>query len=261
MLENFRVDGKVAIVAGAGRGIGAASAIALAEAGADVTVLARNAAQLDEVAEQIRSFGRKALAIPTDLHDSAALEAAVSRTASELGRIDILVNVVGGAMPAPYVSTSAADVRNAFEHNVVVLHRAIELVVPHLLAVGGGTIINISSIIAQIKGRGFLAYGTSKAALDHYTHLLSLDLSPRIRVNAIAPGAILTDALASIMTDPTIKHMLESKTPLGRIGMPEDIANAVVYLASPAASYVTGQVLAVSGGVVTPNFEMPIPDL
>jgi len=261
VLERFRLDGRVALVAGAGRGIGAASALALADAGADVAVLARNAEQLEGVAEQIRAMGRRAVAIPTDANDPAAVHTAVERVAAELGRIDVVVNVVGGAMPRPFLNTRDDDLRNSFEHNVLSGVRLVREAVPHLLAVGGGSVVMISSAIGHNVGRGYLAYGAAKASLDHAVRLMAADLSPRIRVNAVAPGAILTEALEVVAANPEIKAAIEDATPLRRLGEPDDIAAAVLYLASSAASYVTGQVLAVDGGVLTTNFALPIPDL
>jgi 7-alpha-hydroxysteroid dehydrogenase len=262
----FDLSGKVALLAGAGRGIGAASALALAEAGADVAILARSADQLEAVAARARTFGRRAIAIPTDATNSAAVAAAVQRTVDELGRIDTVVAVVGGSMPRTFSDTRARHLVEAFEHNVV---RGIELVqhcTPHLLDAGGGapggaSVVMVSSAIGHVVGRGYLAYGTAKAALDHAVRLMAADLAPRIRVNAVAPGAILTEALEVVAADPNLKAAIEAGTPLRRLGEPDDIAAAVLYLASAASSYVTGQVLAVDGGVLVPNLALPIPDL
>jgi 7-alpha-hydroxysteroid dehydrogenase len=261
VLDRFRLDGRVALLAGAGRGIGAASALALGDAGADVAVLARSADQLEAVAEQVRAMGRRALAVPTDANDPEAVAAAVERTVAELGRLDVVVGVVGGSMPQPFWQTSDRDLRNAFEHNVVSGLRLVRVAVPHLLASGGGSVVMVSSAIGHVVGRGYVAYGTAKAALDHAVRLMAADLNPRIRVNAVAPGAILTEALEVVAANPEIKAAIEAGTPLRRLGEPDDIAAAVLYLASDAASYVTGQVLAVDGGLRTTNLELPIPDL
>lgn len=272
VLEMFRLDGKAAIVSGAGRGIGAASALALAEAGADVAVLARTQSQLDEVAAQCRSFGRRAIGIVTDANNAEAVEAAVARTIAEFGRLDIVVSVVGGSMPAPFLSTTDRDLRNSFENNVVNGLRLVRCAVPHLLsslptapagsaAAATASVVMVSSAIGHNVGRGYVAYGTGKAALDHAVRLMASDLNPSIRVNAVAPGAILTEALQIVADNPAIRSAIEDATPLRRLGAPDDIAAAVLYLASDAASYVTGQVLAVDGGVRTVNFELPIPDV
>jgi 7-alpha-hydroxysteroid dehydrogenase len=266
VLSMFRLDGKVAIVSGAGRGIGAASALALAQAGADVVLMSRTQSQLDAVAAECQAFGRRALAVAADANDADAVEQVVARAVAELGRLDIVVSVVGGSMPAPFMSTTDRDLRNAFENNVVNALRLVRFAVPHLVAAGGGevgasSVVMVSSAVGHNVGRGFAAYGTSKAALDHAVRLMAADLNPAIRVNAVAPGAILTEALQIVADNPKIRSAIEAATPLRRLGVPEDIAAAVLYLASPAAGYVTGQVLAVDGGVRTPNFELPIPDV
>ncbi len=261
VLDRYRLDGRVALLAGAGRGIGAASALALAEAGADIAVLARSADQIETVAERARSIGRRALAIPTDANDADAVLAAVERTVAELGRLDVVVGVVGGSMPQPFLQTTDRDLRQAFEHNVVNGLRLVREAVPHLLAGGGGSVVMISSAIGHVVGRGYVAYGAAKASLDHAVRLMAADLNPRIRVNAVAPGAILTEALEVVAADPQIKAAIEAGTPLRRLGEPDDIAAAVLYLASDASSYVTGQVLAVDGGLLTTNLDLPIPDL
>lgn len=261
VLARFRLHGKVAIISGAGRGIGAASALALAEAGADVAVLARTAEQIEAVAAEARAFGVRAIAIPTDANDAEATHAAVARVLTELGRLDIVVSVVGGSMPRPFMTTSDRDLRNGFENNVVNGLRLVREAVPHMMATGGGSVVMVSSAIGHNVGRGYVAYGSGKAALDQAVRLMAADLNPRIRVNAVAPGAILTEALQAVAANPEIKAAIEAATPLRRLGEPDDIAAAVLYLASDASSYVTGQILAVDGGVRTTNFELPIPDI
>jgi len=260
VLQMFRVDGKVAFVNGAGRGIGAASALALAEAGADVAIRARTVGQLEEVAEGIRALGRRALVLPAkeaDGDDIAALEQAVG----ELGRLDLLVNVVGGAMPAPFMKGTDSALNEMFEFNVTTPIRLSRAAVPHMLAVGGGSIVNITTVMAHLVARGYSIYGTVKSALDHATRLIAADLSPRIRVNGVAPGAIHTDSLEVIMQDPKVRAAIEAATPMRRLGVADEIAAAVLYLCSPASAYVTGQILSVDGGLQTPNFDMGLPDL
>lgn len=261
VLDAFRLDGRVALVAGAGRGIGAASALALAEAGADVVLLARTEAQIVAVAERVGALGRRALPLTVDALDTASVETAVERAVTDLGHLDVVVNVVGGAMPRAFLRTTDAALSDAWERNVASALRLVRSTTPHLLAAGGGSVVLISSAIGHLVGRGYVAYGTVKGALDHATRLLAADLAPRIRVNAVAPGAILTEALEVVAANPEVKAAIEAGTPLHRLGEPEDIAAAVLYLASPASSYVTGQILAVDGGLRVPNLELPIPDL
>ncbi|MFV8232256.1 SDR family oxidoreductase [Mycolicibacterium fortuitum] len=262
ILDRFRLDDKVAIVTGAGRGLGAATALAFAEAGADVVIAARTKSQLDEVAEQIAATGRRAHVVVADLaHPESTAELAATAVEA-FGKLDIVVNNVGGTMPAPLMNTSAKDLRDAFTFNVSTAHALTCAAAPLMLEhSGGGSIINITSTVGRLAGRGFAAYGTAKAALAHYTRLSALDLCPRIRVNAIAPGSILTSALDIVASNDALRDPMEKATPLRRLGDPADIAAAAVYLSSPAGSYLTGKVLEVDGGLNMPNLDLPIPDL
>ena len=258
----FRLDERVAVVTGAGRGLGAAIALAFAEAGADVLIVARTRSQLEEVAARIGDTGRRAHIIVADLArpDDAARLAAEAVEA--FGQLDIVVNNVGGTMPNALLSTSAKDLRDAFTFNVATAHALTKAAAPLMLEhSGGGNVINITSTMGRLAGRGFAAYGTAKAALAHYTRLSALDLAPRIRVNAIAPGSILTSALDIVANNDALRAPMEQATPLRKLGDPLDIAAAAVYLASPAASYLTGKTLEVDGGITFPNLDLPIPDL
>jgi 7-alpha-hydroxysteroid dehydrogenase len=269
ILDRFRVTDRVAVVTGAGRGIGAASAIALAQAGADVVICARTEDQLAKVAREIEAAGRRAVAVPADLSDLDAAAALAEAAVEAFGRLDIVVNNVGGAMPRPFLATRPRHLAEAFQFNVAIAHRLTQAAVPHLLAgaagEGGGgnagAVINISSVVGRVAGRGYLAYGTAKAALSHYTRLAAADLAPRIRVNAIAVGSVATSALDIVLTNDALRSQMEAATPLGRIADPEDIAAAVLFLASPAAGYVTGKILEVDGGMDRPNLDLGLPDL
>ena len=265
ILDRFRITGKVAVVTGAGRGIGAATAVALAQAGADVVISARTEDQLARVAREVEACGRSAVVVPADLSDLDAAAGLAAAAVDAFGRLDIVVNNVGGALPRPFLATKPKHLLSAFQFNVAVAHSLTEAAVPHLLtgAADGGTgaVINISSAVGRVAGRGYLAYGTAKAALAHYTRLAAADLAPRIRVNAIAVGAAATSALDIVLTDDTLRGLMERATPLGRIGDPEDVAAAAVFLASPAAGYITGKILEVDGGIEQPNLGLGIPDL
>ncbi|MBI3689528.1 MAG: SDR family oxidoreductase [Mycolicibacterium aromaticivorans] len=246
ILDKFRLDGQVAVVTGAGRGLGAAIAVAFAEVGADVVIASRTQSELESVAKQI---------------EETTAELA-GKAVEAFGKLDIVVNNVGGTMPNALLNTSVKDMKDAFTFNVLTAHAltlaAVPLMIEHS---GGGNIINITSTMGRLAGRGFAAYSTAKAALAHYTRLTSLDLSPKIRVNAIAPGSILTSALEIVASNDALRDPMEKATPMKRLGDPLDIAAAAVYLASPAASYLTGKVIEVDGGLIVPNLDLPIPDL
>lgn len=255
ILDIFRLDGQVAVVTGAGKGIGRAIAIGLAEAGADVAIGARTAADLDAVAEEIRARGRRALAIPTDATSMAALEALAERTAAELGRIGIWVSNAGGipdGNPRYLTKTTEESWDAQINLNLKAVWMGAVVAAKHMRD-EGGVIVNTSSRAAmgpQVKNG---PYGAAKAATNSLTATLSRELAPKIRVNAVAPGPIPTENFNECMgTDDEAKreHLREMiGIPLQRYGREEDIAAAALYLASPASSWVTGQCLYVTGGL------------
>jgi 7-alpha-hydroxysteroid dehydrogenase len=261
ILDRFRVTDQIAVVTGAGRGIGAAAAIALAEAGADVVISARTEDQLREVAARVEQTGRKAHVVAADLNDEAQIRALAQAAQTAFGRLDIVVNNVGGTMPRTYLDTSVGFLERAFHWNVSTAHALTTSSVPIMLEHGGGSVINIASVVGKVAGRGYLAYGTAKGALIHYTELAAQDLAPKVRINAIAVGSTATSALEIVMNNDEMRTGIEQATPLQRLGLPEDIAAAVVYLASDAGAYLTGAVLDVHGGLQVPNMALPIPDL
>jgi 7-alpha-hydroxysteroid dehydrogenase len=260
-LDAFRLDGKTAIVTGAGRGIGASIARTFADAGANIVLTARTQEQLDEVATDVRAAGQKAIVIPADVNDNDVLEEIVARTVAELGGIDIVVNNAGGTMPRPFLDTSPGFFERSFHFNVTTAFVLSKAATPHLLASGAGSIVNISSAIGRLRDRGFVAYGTAKAALSHMTRLTAADLAPKVRVNAIAVGSIATSALEIVLDNPEVHDEMVRRTPLKRLGRPEDIALCALYLASPAGSFVTGKLFEVDGGLEEANLEMGLPDL
>ena len=261
VLERFLLTDRVAVVTGAGRGIGAASAVALAEAGADVVVSSRTATQLDDVAAQIEAAGRRALVVPADLSDLDNVARLATAAQEAFGRLDIVINNVGGTIPNAFLDTTPDYLKEAFHFNVATAHALCRAAVPLMLESGGGTVVNISSVMGRVSGRGYLAYGAAKAALAHYTRLAARDLAPRIRVNAIAVGSVATSALDFVVQNDEIRTAMEDATPLQCIGEAEDVAAAVIYLASPASAYVTGKVLEVDGGLDQPNLDLGLPDL
>ena len=261
LLDSFRLDGKVAIITGAGRGIGAGIARAYAEAGANVVVASRTKEQLDEVAADVRAFGREAVVAPCDVNENEALEELVNTAISELGRLDIVVNNAGGTMPKPFLDTSPGFFERSFHFNVTTAFVLSKAAAPHLLASGAGAIVNISSTMGRLRDRGFVAYGTAKGALSHMTRLMAADLAPKVRVNGIAVGSVATSALEIVLQTPEIHDEMVRKTPLKRLGRPEDIAACALYLASPAASFVTGKIFEIDGGLEEANLELGLPDL
>jgi 7-alpha-hydroxysteroid dehydrogenase len=257
ILDRFRLDGRVAIVTGGG-GIGRACAIALAEAGADVAIAARRVETLEEVAVHLRALGRKALVVPTDVNDVAALDRLVDRTVSELGGVDVLVNNAGGTPPTIAVALEDSDFEAAYHFNVTTALHLSRRCAP-LLAKKRGSIVNMSSAMSHVVDVGFVAYGAAKAALNHMTRLLAVEWAPRVRVNAVAAGATLTDALEFVVSMDSAKDQMVERTPMARLGTPEDIAAAVLFLASDASSWVTGKILEIDGGASASTWPFKIP--
>ncbi|MBZ5739209.1 SDR family oxidoreductase [Nocardioides mangrovi] len=264
ILDRFSVAGTVAIVTGAGRGLGASTAVSLAEAGADVLISARTAEQLEVVAEQVRATGRRCVVVPADLSDLDAVAGLAQTAYDELGRLDTVVNNVGGTFPKEFLQTSPRFLNEAFSFNVATAHALTRAAVPLMLKDDDGrqkSVVTISSMMGRTADRGFVAYGTAKAALAHWTKMAAQDLAPRIRVNGIYVGSILTSALEFVAGQPELMGQLEDKTPLGRVGEPEDIAAGVLYLASKAGQYVTGKLIEIDGGIQQPTLDLGFPDV
>jgi 7-alpha-hydroxysteroid dehydrogenase len=191
--------------------------------------------------------------VPCDVTDPAQLENVTRRTMEEFGRIDLLVNNAGGFPPMPFLDTDLPSWEWCFKFNLnsaFVLTRAC---VPHMLAGDGGAILNISSAAGRIIRKGFVAYGTAKAALSFMTKQLAAELAPRVRVNALAVGAVETAALRPFLND-EIRSRMEALTPMRSIGTVEDIALAALWLCSPAGGWVTGKVVEVDGGIESTNW-------
>jgi 7-alpha-hydroxysteroid dehydrogenase len=261
ILDEFRLDGRVAIVTGAGQGIGAGCARGLADAGADVVCAARTEADIEAVASSVRERGRRALAVPTDVTETAQLERLVARAVEEFGRIDVLVNTAGGWLPRPLLETSERAFEAALRFNVTSAFLLTKLVAPVMAGGDGGAVVNISSRAASMVQPCFTAYATAKAALSMMTRAMAPELAPKVRVNAIEVGGIETAGLAHVLTDESIRTQLVDNTPMHRVGQVDDIAAAVVYLASPASSFMTGKVIEVDGGVESPAFTIPFTPL
>jgi 7-alpha-hydroxysteroid dehydrogenase len=258
--DEFRLDGYVALVTGAGRGIGAGIARAYARAGADLVLVARTAAELEDVAGAVRAAGRAASVIPADLTDVSRAVQIVERAIAGHGRLDILVNNAGGARPAAYLDTTPEALDEAFHFNVAAPFELTKRATPYLLGSGRGSVINITSRMDRLAARGMMTYGTVKAALAQLTRLLAAELAPGVRVNGIAPGVVETDGLTAVLND-DLRRRIVSATPLRRLSTVADIANTARWLASPAASYVTGKIIEIDGGAEAPVFPDDSPDL
>ncbi len=247
--DRFRLDGHVAVVTGAGAGIGRAIARMFAAAGAAVVVSDLKSETAGAVAAEITGAGGRAAGIACNVTRETDLEAAVNTALDRFGKLSILVNNAGGGGPKPF-DMPMDDFRWAYELNVFSLFRLTQLAASHMAAAGDGAVLNISSMAGENKNQRMASYASSKAAVNHLTRNVAFDLGAMgIRVNAIAPGAIKTDALASVL-DPDVEKAMLRHTPLGRLGEADDIAYAALFLCSPAACWISGQVLTVSGGGV-----------
>jgi 7-alpha-hydroxysteroid dehydrogenase len=260
--DRFRLDGRVAIITGAGKGIGAAIATAFAAAGADVLLIARTDTDLDRVAADVAAHGRRALTHAADVNDLDRLALAVERAVDELGRLDIVVNNAGGATSKPLLATRVEDLESAFHFNISAAFELVRLATPHLLE-RSGAVVNIGSMAGQNAARGAFAHSLMKSSLGQLTRLLAAELAPRVRVNAVLPGAVETDSLRGWLErqDPALRQGLLDRIAMRRLGQPQDIADAVLFLASPAASWITGKLLEVDGFAQPDLMPNRLPDL
>jgi NAD(P)-dependent dehydrogenase (short-subunit alcohol dehydrogenase family) len=252
VLSSFSLTGRVAIVTGAGRGIGKAIALGLADAGADVVVAARTASDIEATAGEITAKGRKALAVPTDVRQSDQVDNLVDKAVAQFGTIDILVNNAGGYFVASTTELSEGGWDAIIRENLKSVFLCSKAAAKVMMGQKKGNIINVASVVGFRAYSSNAAYGAAKAGIINFTKTLAVDLAPyNIRVNAIAPGFIATPgSLQLLEVDKGLKAMVD-RIPLGRLGQPEEVAQGIVYLASDAASYVTGQTLIVDGGVAS----------
>jgi NAD(P)-dependent dehydrogenase (short-subunit alcohol dehydrogenase family) len=245
-VDNFRLDGKTALVTGAGRGIGRAVALALAAAGAELVLVSRSKSQLDEVACEIEKDGGNAQVLPFDVTDTAAMGAALAG----LGHLDILVNNAGLNRPQPFLEVDEATLDLLLGLNVRAAFLVAQAAARLMVAKGSGVIINMSSQMGHVGSeRDRTVYVMTKHALEGLTKAMAVELAPKgVRVVSIAPTFITTPLTKPFFDDPVFKKWVIDRIPLGRLGTVEEVAQAVVFLASPAASLVTGSSLLVDGG-------------
>ena len=247
----FDLSGDVAVVTGAGRGIGEGIATTLAAAGAAVVCAARRANEVERVASAIREQGGRAIAVPTDVTDRGAVEALAQQAVDELGGLDVWVNNAGGSpVQAPLTALDPVEWDATILLNLTAVWMCTTVAAQHMG--DGGRVVNISSKAATTPMPGSGHYAAAKAAVNSLPQTFAKELGPRIRVNCIMPGAVPTEIMMTALrlTDddlPGLERML--RLPMRRLGTPEDLGAAVLYFSSPASAWVTGQVLAVDGGM------------
>ena len=243
------LENQIAVVTGAGRGIGRAIALKFAAEGADVVCVSRTAENADKVATEIRALGRRAWAHALDVADAGAVNAAAEKILAECGKVDILVNNAGVTRDGLLMRMSDGDWDTVLDTNLKGAFLVTKSFSRAMIKQRSGRIINISSVIGLIGNAGQCNYAASKAGLIGFTQSAAREMASRsITVNALAPGFIETDMTAALGEE--LRKELLKRIPLNSLGQPEDIANAALFLASPGARYITGQVLTVDGGMV-----------
>ena len=250
-LKMFRLDGEAAMITGAGAGLGRIAALTLAEAGAQVAVTDIDLNAAERVKSEINAAGGQALTWRLDVGDEAQIIGAVEAIAAAFGRIDILINNAGVAQRDPTEAMPTAAWHRVIDLNATATFLCTREVGKHMLAQGGGRILNLASIMGVVGG-GFypnLPYHAAKGAIVNMTRALAAEWARRgVRVNAIAPTFTRTALTTRLQNDPEMVRIIEERTPMGRFAEPEEMAGAILYLCSPASSMVTGQILAIDGG-------------
>jgi NAD(P)-dependent dehydrogenase (short-subunit alcohol dehydrogenase family) len=249
-MPSFELTGKVAVVTGGGQGIGEGIAKAYARAGADVVVAARHAERVARVADEIVAAGGRALAVPTDVTDRAAVSALADAAVDTFGGLDVWVNNAGGsAVRAPLRELSEADWDACLRVNLTAVWFASVIAAERMSR--GGSIVNVTSPAATRAVPGSGHYSAAKAGVNALTLTLSVELAPAVRVNGIAPGFVPTEVMMTAlqMDVPALEQMAQKIIPLKRLGTPDDMAAAAIYLASDAGGWVTGQIITVAGGL------------
>ena len=246
----FSLDGKVSIVTGGGRGLGYGIALALAGAGSDLVIASRSRNELERASQEImEETKRKVLPLPLDLAREGEIERLVETVLKEFGGIDVLVNNAGTTVRKPFLEVTEKEFDDVVHLNLRAVFFLTQAVVKKMIKQKKGKIINIASLGSQIGLRNISAYTATKGGITSLTKTLALELAPyKINVNAIAPGYYRTQLTDALFRDEEGYRWVLSRIPLGRPGVPEDLAGAAIFLASPASDYVTGQILFVDGG-------------
>jgi NAD(P)-dependent dehydrogenase (short-subunit alcohol dehydrogenase family) len=251
MAAGFQLEGRRALVTGSARGIGRAIALALADAGADVAVTSRNGDDAEPIAREVRARGRRSLGLPLDVRQARSIADAFERLDRELGGPDILVNSAGVNVPQDLASLDDGSWDTVVDTDLKGLVFVTQAAVRRMIAAKrGGRIVNIASIYGAVGRRERVAYSAAKGGVVNVTRSLALELAPHgITVNAVGPSLIETDMTRErLRTIPGFREEEIARTPIGRLGTPEDVAAAVLFFASPGAGFVTGQTLLVDGG-------------
>ena len=245
----FDLTGRVAIMTGAGRGLGRTMALALAAAGADLALASRTAPELESLAGEVEQLGRRAIAVPTDVTSPEACEALVAATVERLGRVDILVNNAGMNVRKPALEFTPEEFDQVLAVNLKGYFNGAQAAGRRFVAQGSGKVINVSSILGSVALANQAAYASSKGAIDQLTKVLALEwASSGVQVNSLGPTYFETELTRPLYEDPERKAFIEERTPMGRWGQPHELAGAVIFLASDASDFVTGQILLVDGG-------------
>ncbi len=267
MLPEFSLEGRVALITGAGRGLGRAMTLTMAEAGADVALLARRGHELSAVSAEVEALGRRTLPLPTDITDPAACDAAARQAIAQLGRVDVLVNNAGNLIIKPFVPlpgyrpaggeqiagffepTSNGEWQAVLDTHLTGAMHLCRALGPHMLERRSGKVINIASISGLRGERLHLSYDTAKGALIQMTRSLAVEWGRHgVQVNCIAPGHFRTEMTEEQYSNPEVYQRLVRGIPAGRAGNPREIGLLAAYLASPASDYMTGQTLFLDGG-------------